>query len=162
MKHSTGIVKKLGAHLVNHIASGTRMGGWRFQWSEHTFRVVRCVLFQGISAVGGSHNFDGPLCGYFDLTLCNTIHAVCRFGWCKCSACLPQKKHSSHSNVSEGPRRVVAPPLSHLTLPANLPETQNCQCWRQRVCSSCVRRVLSSSRSGDRTLNSSPNYLVLF
>lgn len=76
--------------------------------------------------------------------------------------CVSRKKHSSHSTVSEGPRRVVAPPLSHLTLPANLPETQNCQCWRQRACSSCVRCVLSSSRSGDRTLNSSPNYLVLF
>lgn len=72
-----------------------------------------------------------------------------------------KKKNSSHFTVSEGPRRVVAPPLSHLTLLANLPETQNCQWWRQRVFSSCVGCVLSSSGSGDRTLNSSPNYLVL-
>lgn len=42
MKHSTGIVKKLGAHLVNHIASGVRIA------CNHVRTLILCVFLGGI------------------------------------------------------------------------------------------------------------------
>lgn len=139
-------------HILNHITRENHVllrlninficilegQGFQCSWCEHTFRVLHCVLIEAFLPLVTAMT----LMAYCVVTL--TWHCVT---WSMQSAALAGvnalrvswKKHSSHSTVSEEPRRVVAPPLSHLTLPANLPETQNCQCWRQRECSSCVK-----------------------